>query len=94
MSSFKTLRLHVFGHVQGVWFRSTAKENADRLNLAGWAQNEPDGSVIILIQGPHDLVDEFLKWCKEGSIRAEVKKIDIKEEPVAELFTGFKIRYL
>ena len=37
--------LVVRGRVQGVNFRWSCREVADRLDLSGWVRNRPDGSV-------------------------------------------------
>jgi acylphosphatase len=42
------------GHVQGVGFRYTAREIADRQGLAGFVRNLPDGAVEMFVQGRAD----------------------------------------
>lgn len=75
----KHLNIKIFGIVQGVFFRTTAKEEADKLNLTGFAKNEPDGSVYIEIEGEKNKLDNFLDWCKDGSTLARVNKIETTE---------------
>ena len=41
----------VTGLVQGVFFRAEAQQEAHRLGVAGWARNEPDGSVAAHFEG-------------------------------------------
>ena len=56
----KTLRIKVYGIVQGVGFRWTARRVANELGLVGWVRNEPDGSVSMELQGrSHDLAVYF-----------------------------------
>lgn len=72
-------QLHISGDVQGVFFRGSAKEKAEKLELTGYARNEPDGSVTIEVEGEQGVVDEFIAWCKDGPKHAEVSKVEAKK---------------
>lgn len=88
----KTLEIRIYGKVQGVWFRASAKEIADRLGVRGFAKNEADGSVRIVAQGEEEAVEEFLAWCEEGPPGAEVGKVEVAEKNHQEDdFRGFSI---
>ena len=67
--------IRITGRVQGVFLRQGAKQLADKLGLAGFARNEPDGSVYIEVEGEESALDKFLEWCKKGPERAEVEKV-------------------
>ena len=54
--------IRIYGQVQGVFFRSYAKEVADRLGLVGWVKNNPDGSVETVAEGSKEKLEEFVKW--------------------------------
>ena len=41
----------VTGRVQGVFYRAGMREQAERLDVAGWVRNEPDGSVRAHLEG-------------------------------------------
>ena len=43
---FYGIRYEVFGRVQGVWFRKTTQEMADKLACFGWVQNTIRGTVV------------------------------------------------
>ena len=58
--------LVVTGHVQGVFFRASMREQADRLGVTGWVRNEPDGTVHAHLEGAPEAVDELVSWCAEG----------------------------
>ena len=68
-------KITVTGKVQGVWFRDTARREATRLGLAGFARNEPDGSVYIEVEGPEQALQQFLAWCHEGPQEARVESV-------------------
>ena len=57
----KHLKISITGRVQGVFFRDSARMEANRLGVAGFARNEPDGSVYIEAEGEKDALDEFFK---------------------------------
>ena len=69
--------IRVSGRVQGVFFRASARDEARRLGLAGWARNEPDGSVLIDVEGEPAAIESFLAWCAVGPSKARVASVDI-----------------
>ncbi len=84
------LDIKVFGRVQGVFFRDSARMKAEELGLAGFARNEPDGSVYIEAEGEEDALKEFLAWCGKGPEFAKVTKVE--SAPGQEkYFRGFLI---
>ncbi|MHA2170988.1 MAG: acylphosphatase [Candidatus Kariarchaeaceae archaeon] len=88
----KRVELHITGQVQGIFFRVNAKELASSLSIVGWVKNNPDGSVSILAEGPSDLVNDFIDWCKKGPSMAKVKSVDITEKKPNDEFTKFEIK--
>jgi acylphosphatase len=74
-------RVKVFGRVQGVWFRETARREAERLGLAGWVRNCEDGTVEAVFEGEDHAVAQAVSWCRLGPPRAEVTGIEVAEEP-------------
>ncbi|MFH1284787.1 MAG: acylphosphatase [Candidatus Peregrinibacteria bacterium] len=75
--------LKITGRVQGVFFRSSAREEAVALNLTGHARNMPDGTVEVLVQGAEEDIKKFIDWCKEGSPSAEVANVEIDWQPIS-----------
>ncbi len=75
----KLLKIKILGAVQGVGFRFSAKQEAEKLGIKGFAQNEPDGSVYIEAEGDDETLESFLDWCKRGPGLAEVKGVEVKE---------------
>lgn len=86
----KHLSIKVFGRVQGIFFRATTKEQADKFNLAGFARNEPNGSVYIEAEGEEEKLDKFVKWCYKGPSMAEVEKVEITEDKLKN-FLQFEV---
>jgi len=80
----------VSGKVQGVWFRASAKDEAERRNLLGSAKNLQDGSVYIEVAGSSDEIKAFMEWCKEGPSNARVDNLEVTKIELKS-FNEFKI---
>ena len=81
----KQLNIRIYGKVQGVWFRKSVKDQAERIGISGFVMNEPDGTIFIVANGNSEQLDEFITYCKEGPEQADVKNIHIEEEQVKDL---------
>ena len=78
-------RFRVTGGVQGVWYRQSAAEEANRLGLAGRVRNRADGSVEGVAEGARDAVEAFLRWCRRGPPAARVEGVEAEwEAPAGE----------
>ena len=86
----KTIRLTIKGKVQGVFYRATAKDIADLLGIKGWVRNLPDNNVEITATAAEDVLQKFIRWCKQGPPKANVDEV-IVEELTFEEFKGFRI---
>jgi len=75
----KTHHLRIHGRVQGVWFRESMRNEAERLNVTGWVRNTPDGAVEAVIQGPADAVEAMIEWARSGPPLARVDRVEIGE---------------
>ena len=89
----KRVHLRVNGLVQGVFFRQTAKEEAQGLGLRGWVRNRRDGDVEAVVEGPNAAVDEFVDWCREGPPHARVASVQVEESPATGEFLTFRIEH-
>jgi len=87
------IRAHVFvtGRVQGVGYRFSTRDEANRLGINGWVRNLSDGRVEALFEGSKAAVEEMINWCRQGPRGAVVKDVAVEyEEP--EGLQGFEIR--
>jgi len=71
----ETIRLIVEGEVQGVFYRRSAKEKADKLGITGTVRNLKDGKVEIIATGSSLQLEQFIQWCNQGPPRAVVTNI-------------------
>ncbi|MBI2888610.1 MAG: acylphosphatase [Candidatus Liptonbacteria bacterium] len=87
----KCCTLRIQGDVQGVGFRVEARKAAERLGIAGFVRNEPDGSVFIAAEGSATSVEAFVAWCSRGPRGARVIRVQEEECPAGD-FRTFEIR--
>lgn len=73
---------HVHGRVQGVFFRQSARHEAQRLGLTGYACNNPDGTVTIEAEGPVEALAELETWCHRGPVAARVDEVAVSSGAV------------
>jgi acylphosphatase len=91
MSEQVRRRVVVEGHVQGVFFRDSARREATRRGVAGWVCNRGDGAVEAVFEGQPDAVDALVEFCRSGPRGAAVEDVSVVEEPVEGL-GGFDVR--
>lgn len=84
-------RVTIRGRVQGVFFRDSAREQAQAHGVSGWVANRPDGSVEAVLEGTRDGIDGVLRFLKSGPPRANVETVDVSEE-APEGLSGFEVR--
>lgn len=82
------MRCLVSGRVQGVFFRSSTREEARRLGLSGYARNLADGRVEVLACGPRAGVAELRDWLSQGPPLARVAALACEPVPYQAL-SGF-----
>jgi len=68
-------RFVITGQVQGVFFRHSARVEAERLAIRGIARNLPDGSVEVVAHGPRAAVEGFREWLNHGPPLARVSGV-------------------
>lgn len=81
----------VAGRVQGVFFRASCAEQAERMGVTGWIENRPDGGVAGHFEGSPEAVDALLEWCRIGPPRAAVTGVRVEDVETHE-HRGFEIR--
>ena len=79
------------GRVQGVWYRGSTQQEAQRLGVEGWVRNHPDGSVEAALEGSREAVEALVAWMRVGPSLAEVASVEVRTEPV-QGERGFRVR--
>jgi acylphosphatase len=78
-------RCLISGRVQGVYFRASARNEAQRLGVTGYARNLADGRVEVLACGAPTALDAFTAWLHQGPAAAEVTAVACAEQPYQAL---------
>ena len=89
------VRAHVVvrGRVQGVWYRGSMQEEAERAGLAGWVRNRPDGTVEAEIEGEREDVEALIAWTRRGPPGARVSDVVVDWVAPTGARDDFAIRY-
>jgi len=89
------IKAHVIfkGRVQGVFFRASTKEVADRECVKGWVRNLSDGSVEAVFEGPEATVMKVVELCKTSFSKARVDSVDVQTERATGAFRKFEVRH-
>lgn len=75
-------RIKVNGRVQGVFFRKSTQQKALELGVKGWVKNDPDGTVLVEMEGIPSAIMEMEEWLKHGPPMAKVESLEITDGEV------------
>jgi acylphosphatase len=87
----KRVEVTVTGRVQGVFYRASARDEAERLGLNGEVRNLPDGSVEVVAEGELAVLEELIAWCRRGPHMAQVEEVSIRWLEAAGGFSSFRV---
>jgi acylphosphatase len=76
--------------VQGVFFRDSTREEAERREVKGWVKNRDDGLVEAVFEGEPDMVEHMVSFVRSGPGSSDVSRVDVEEEEPEDL-RGFKV---
>ena len=87
-------RFFVSGRVQGVGYRYFAMDAAERIGVAGYAKNLPDGRVEVYAIGTSDQLRDFARELRRGPPHAAVMNVDeVYAEVLPAFSSGFAVTY-
>lgn len=77
--------------MQGVWFRASTRQQAERLGLRGSVRNRPDGSVEVVACGEAAALQVLREWLWQGPEHALVEAVQCEALLLAGEPSGFII---
>ncbi len=94
MTDLASVRVVVFGYVQGIFFRAFALEQATKLGLSGYVRNLPTGEAVeVQAEGKINQLEELIGSLEVGPPAARVEKIVTSWSKYSGGYSGFSIRY-
>jgi acylphosphatase len=85
-------RIVFSGRVQGVGFRATARDAASGHPVSGWVRNEPDGSVLLEVQGTAVAVESYLEELRSRMGRL-ISRETVTDVSVSPSEARFEVRH-
>lgn len=86
------VQVKIHGRVQGVYYRASTVQEAQKLRLTGWVMNCPDGSVEAVAEGAIAKLEEFIAWCHQGPDGARVTQVSVEWQVAQDAFREFSIK--
>ena len=94
MADLASVRVVVYGYVQGVFFRAFASRQATKLGLSGYVRNLPIGEAVeVRAEGERKQLEKLIGSLEVGPPTARVQKVVTNWSKYTGGYYGFSIRY-
>ena len=94
MADLASVRVIVYGYVQGVFFRAFASRRARELGLTGYVYNLPGREAVeVQAAGEKKQLEKLIDYLKLGPPTARVGKVVTKWSEYTGNYSGFSVRY-
>ena len=94
MADLASVRVVVYGYVQGVFFRTFASRQATKLGLSGYVQNLPTGEAVeVRAEGERKQLEKLIGSLEVGPPAARVEKVITNWSKYTGSYSGFSIKY-
>lgn len=84
-------RIVVHGIVQGVGYRYFCYREAEAIGLKGSAENRVDGTVYLEVEGPRQLIEQFIARLRVGPPSSRVSSVTVNWIKQSGNYTSFQI---
>jgi len=93
MSDLASVRVMVFGLVQGVYFRDFTRRQAAELGLTGYVRNLREVEAVeVEAEGEREQLEKFISHLKTGPPAARVTKVVTHWSEYTGNYSDFEIR--
>ncbi len=86
-----TVKIEVYGRVQGVNFRNNVKGFCDSVGIKGRAMNLESGSVKITVQCSKKELMELMGWIEKNPGLARVDRVEVAYVTTKEIYDDFRV---
>ena len=94
MTELASVRVIVYGYVQGVFFRDFTSRRARELDLTGYVRNLRDVEAVeVQAEGERKQLEKLIGYLEAGPPSARVIKVVTEWSEYTGSYSGFKIRY-
>jgi acylphosphatase len=94
MGDLASVKILVFGRVQGVFFRAFTSEQAVALGLKGYVRNlTQEGTVEVVAEGERARLESLIAHLKTGPPSARVEQVVTSWSDYSGSYDRFRIRY-
>lgn len=89
----KTATITISGEVQDAGFRGKVMRIAQKVNLVGYIENVPDGTVIVVCEGEEEVINGFLKDLDIKDDDITVENIEVVWSDPTGGFERFEVKF-
>ena len=94
MADLASVRVVVYGYVQGIFFRAFVSRQATKLGLSGYVRNLPTGEAVeVQAEGGRKQLEKLIDSLEVGPPTARVEKIVTNWSKYSGGYSGFSIRH-
>ncbi len=94
VTDLASVRVIVYGRVQGVFFRAFTSRHARELGLTGYVRNLRDREAVeIHAEGERNKLEKLIEHLKIGPPRAKVEKVVTNWSEYTGVYSSFNTRY-
>lgn len=93
MTDLASVKVIVYGYVQGVFFRDFTSRQAVKLGLTGYVRNVAGGGVEVRAEGERKQLEKLIGYLRVGPPSAKVERVVTKWSEYTGRYSGFSVRY-
>ena len=92
MAKIVSMVVKIHGRVQGVYFRTFVKEQAERLGIVGYAKNIDRGKMVeVKAEATMERLEALIEHLRAGPPTARVEKMEVEWGEFSGNYSSFDI---